>query len=866
MTSARIQFNILITVFFSFVFFSINSPLAAEPVVAAPHPEIAIMPFANLSSDSLASDKFRRVMEHSLWNAGYNSFTPTHLIEAYLDSQEVSLKGMEAPDFLTQMAENLHCKAALFCTVHDYSTQRTMFGVDPVVSVSIRLFDCLKGELIFQKTLNHSGLRHASLFGINRIYSLTDLAHRVASNAVNLAFVRNPGLSSLLQDHQHNRNLPQPESQDGLDTNPSGLRLAVLPPINYSAAGPASKMMEELLNCHLFNETDHTLLPSADVSLALLKSRIRDINAMSPGQIQDLCRLMNADVLVYSNIIEFEDNPDKPNNIGVVLSLAGRDGVLFYKTTRARGSMDYKGIFAGREVNSMSRIMSDLCISLTRDIIRQLTMVQPQPVSSGIAQPLEIDPGPTPSQSMIHQGLQNSPRKVKEYTSPAAQPDVPDSLAKSTQEIAVSTSENTVLPQDQVPEPVALRTSETALRSRQFFNQLLQRMTDNPETRETTIQRGMTSGINNNLALQSNQDSTKAIFTRYSDSDEAGSYTRILTRSLQLNNFYQTAECQLLKGKSGSGAIKLFMHIHENTVYMKSSSVSHLLASLWTLLEALELDSRTAQALKAEIMLRTQQAFESANTGIPPTNPPTSTVATVQAMLLADTGDRLFQLGDYDRSKDFLLRAREQGVDTPELQRLLASIFRIEGNLEKAVSFETLASSASPRLETMARVDKPLPLSPEESIRNKKPLPSKQNAVNQYGLPAAPEGPDQYRQKIKRKPGIAWHQHLIRGALKSGNLAMARTKVSEALEMHPDHGQFRSLQQKITALFGQLTNQLQILNNQGVTARNSKEIQWKMMALRQLLGISPLPDNHGIPKDHHFDFETSMTDLIHSIK
>jgi len=119
---------------------------------------VGVMPFQNLTRDSLAGDRVRDVFINRLLSTGAVYVVPIGEIARAVARTEVQLPATPPPEDVVKLASTLKAQAIITGAVQEYGEVRSGSSSANLISVSVQMLEAQTGKIIWTASSTKGGI------------------------------------------------------------------------------------------------------------------------------------------------------------------------------------------------------------------------------------------------------------------------------------------------------------------------------------------------------------------------------------------------------------------------------------------------------------------------------------------------------------------------------------------------------------------------------------------------------------------------------------------------------------------------------------------------------------------------------------
>jgi len=119
---------------------------------------VGVMPFQNLTRDSLASDRVRDVFINRLLSTGAFYILPVGEVARAATRLELPSVSAPTPEEVVKLGGILKAQAVITGVVQEYTEVRSGSSTANVVSISVQMLECQSGRIVWTATSTKGGI------------------------------------------------------------------------------------------------------------------------------------------------------------------------------------------------------------------------------------------------------------------------------------------------------------------------------------------------------------------------------------------------------------------------------------------------------------------------------------------------------------------------------------------------------------------------------------------------------------------------------------------------------------------------------------------------------------------------------------
>ena len=119
---------------------------------------VGVMPFQNLTRDSLASDRVRDVFINRLLSTGAFYILPVGEVARASTRLELQSASTPTPEEVVKLGGILKTQAVITGVVQEYAEVRAGSSTANVVSISVQMLECQTGRIVWTATSTKGGI------------------------------------------------------------------------------------------------------------------------------------------------------------------------------------------------------------------------------------------------------------------------------------------------------------------------------------------------------------------------------------------------------------------------------------------------------------------------------------------------------------------------------------------------------------------------------------------------------------------------------------------------------------------------------------------------------------------------------------
>ncbi|HEU4436895.1 MAG TPA: hypothetical protein VFR89_05470, partial [candidate division Zixibacteria bacterium] len=146
--------------------------------------KIAVLPFENLADDGGAGEKLQKIFLVELLKQNQWQVLEPGEVEQALKELRIRATDKLSAEQARRLQEKLGLDWIFFGTVLEFSTPQTGSNEPPVVSLTARILDAGKGEIIWAAFGSRQGDDSEFLFEVGKVNSTSELAKKIAEGMV----------------------------------------------------------------------------------------------------------------------------------------------------------------------------------------------------------------------------------------------------------------------------------------------------------------------------------------------------------------------------------------------------------------------------------------------------------------------------------------------------------------------------------------------------------------------------------------------------------------------------------------------------------------------------------------------------------
>jgi len=146
--------------------------------------KIAVLPFENLADDGGAGEKLQKIFLVELLKQNQWQVLEPGEVEQALKELRIRVTDKLSAEQARRLQEKLGLDWIFFGTVLEFSTPQTGSNEPPVVSLTARILDAGKGEIVWAAFGSRQGDDSEFLFEVGRVNSTSELAKKIAEKMV----------------------------------------------------------------------------------------------------------------------------------------------------------------------------------------------------------------------------------------------------------------------------------------------------------------------------------------------------------------------------------------------------------------------------------------------------------------------------------------------------------------------------------------------------------------------------------------------------------------------------------------------------------------------------------------------------------
>jgi TolB-like protein len=271
------------------------------PLPAFAQPQIAIIPFENLSGIRVASTEIMPLIEKTVSKKGY-VILEKEALEKFLREERIRFLDSVPTPITQKLAGKFGLEAILTGTILSYVS-----GINPQVGLSARLIS-KEGDILWGQTIGITGEDLMGLLEIGRVEKIQDLTP-IAVNQLLKTFtlqkrsVHLKGQGGIKQALMSGPRVYRSKMLDSKET----FRIGVFPLDNWSTNRDAGRIFLNLLVLRLTNKELSKVTEPADVREMMIAEGIRSFDELNLDQLKRLQMRLNTRLFVGGTIYRYSE-------------------------------------------------------------------------------------------------------------------------------------------------------------------------------------------------------------------------------------------------------------------------------------------------------------------------------------------------------------------------------------------------------------------------------------------------------------------------------------------------------------------------------------------------------------------------------
>jgi TolB-like protein len=307
---------------------------------------IGIVQFVNYSEANEAADTLMPMITRQLEARGFE-IAPHDTLRNLMRHQRIRMIGMLTTADAVYLSNALGLDYLITGSIDFYQSQ-----ANPEVGLSVRIFDCRQGQVIWAASLAATGQDFAGLFGIGRITMVSPLATKVVDRLFDdcpFKEAKVSGESLALATVTTNK--------DGLDG-----RVAIISLDNRSSYLHAGDIVANILLSQL-RQNGYQVAEPGDVSAALAELRSIPRGELSLQDVMQLRDKLKVALIVTGTVYQFQSGAGGSESvpqieIGMRL-IEAADGKVVSSTSSSRKGDDSELLFGTGIHYSLGKLAAD---------------------------------------------------------------------------------------------------------------------------------------------------------------------------------------------------------------------------------------------------------------------------------------------------------------------------------------------------------------------------------------------------------------------------------------------------------------------------------------------------------------------------
>lgn len=140
------------------------APAITSPIFRDPNMDfgsiqtVAVMPFQNLSRDSLAAERVREVFINRLLSTGALYVVPVGEVARAVTRAEIASPATLSPEDVVKLAGFLKAQAVVTGSVREYGEVRSGSSTANVISIGVQMLEAQTGRVVWSATSTKGGI------------------------------------------------------------------------------------------------------------------------------------------------------------------------------------------------------------------------------------------------------------------------------------------------------------------------------------------------------------------------------------------------------------------------------------------------------------------------------------------------------------------------------------------------------------------------------------------------------------------------------------------------------------------------------------------------------------------------------------
>jgi len=137
----------------------VTSPVYRDPAMDfGAIQTVAVLPFQNLSRESMAADRVRDVFINGLLSTGAVYVVPVGEVARAVGRSEIQTPATPSPEEIIKLGSNIKAQAIIAGVVREYGEVRSGTSSSGVISISVQMLEAQTGKTVWTATSTKGGI------------------------------------------------------------------------------------------------------------------------------------------------------------------------------------------------------------------------------------------------------------------------------------------------------------------------------------------------------------------------------------------------------------------------------------------------------------------------------------------------------------------------------------------------------------------------------------------------------------------------------------------------------------------------------------------------------------------------------------